>query len=77
MNASKVLMYTNTWGYYINNSWNGMMGDIVHRDADLCGTKISKLHFVFTFCYTVTTYATKRDKTKSSSNPAISQVLLC
>lgn len=38
MNATKVFRFTDTWGYYINNSWNGMMGDIIHGEAELCGT---------------------------------------
>nr|QRF71029.1 ionotropic receptor [Semiothisa cinerearia] len=38
LNASSEIMFSNTWGYYINNTWNGMIGQISRGEADLCGT---------------------------------------
>uniref|UniRef100_A0AAU6NDS6 IR75q.1 n=1 Tax=Mythimna loreyi TaxID=667449 RepID=A0AAU6NDS6_9NEOP len=38
LNASKVIIFAETWGYPINGSWSGMVGDIKHGKVDLCGT---------------------------------------
>ncbi|XP_038212065.1 ionotropic receptor 75a-like [Zerene cesonia] len=40
MNATMVIIYTDTWGYIINGSYNGMVGDMVRGNADLAGTII-------------------------------------
>nr|WCF43333.1 ionotropic receptor IR75q.1 [Spodoptera frugiperda] len=37
LNATKVVIFSDTWGYFINGSWNGMIGDISRGEADLCG----------------------------------------
>ncbi|KAF9424006.1 hypothetical protein HW555_000715, partial [Spodoptera exigua] len=37
LNATKVVKFSETWGYFINGSWNGMIGDIYRGEADLCG----------------------------------------
>ncbi|XP_030036413.2 glutamate receptor ionotropic, delta-1-like [Manduca sexta] len=38
MNATKAFVFTDNWGYYINGSWNGMIGDLARGDADLGGS---------------------------------------
>lgn len=37
MNATMVALYTDTWGYKINGSLNGMVGDLSHGKAELAG----------------------------------------
>ncbi|XP_060802880.1 ionotropic receptor 75a-like [Amyelois transitella] len=38
MNATRVIKFTNTWGYFINGSWNGIVGHFVQGEADVGGT---------------------------------------
>nr|ULA45346.1 chemosensory ionotropic receptor IR75q.1 [Agrotis segetum] len=38
LNASRVIVFADTWGYLIDGTWNGMIGDIKNGRADLCGT---------------------------------------
>ncbi|KAJ0177155.1 hypothetical protein K1T71_007164 [Dendrolimus kikuchii] len=38
MNASKGLIYNNEWGVFKNNSWTGMIGQIVRGEAEIGGT---------------------------------------
>nr|QLI62105.1 ionotropic receptor 75q1 [Streltzoviella insularis] len=38
MNATTVLTFPDAWGYYINGTWNGMIGDVVSGKADLAGS---------------------------------------
>ncbi|XP_045497539.1 ionotropic receptor 75a-like [Colias croceus] len=56
MNATMVTIFTDTWGYIINGSYNGMVGDIVRGNADLAGTLgrvvMFILFFAFVFLYT-------------------------
>ncbi|XP_064071866.1 ionotropic receptor 75a-like [Vanessa tameamea] len=40
LNASRVLIFTDNWGYIINGSYNGMIGDIVREVAELTGTVV-------------------------------------
>ncbi|CAG4980043.1 unnamed protein product [Colias eurytheme] len=40
MNATMLTIFTDTWGYIINGSYNGMVGDMVRGNADLAGTII-------------------------------------
>ncbi|XP_045528790.1 ionotropic receptor 75a-like [Pieris brassicae] len=40
LNASMVIMYTDTWGYQTNGTFNGMVGDLVLGKAELAGTMI-------------------------------------
>ncbi|XP_052740355.1 ionotropic receptor 75a [Bicyclus anynana] len=40
MNATRVVVFTETWGYVVNGSYNGMIGDLVRGAADLTGTVI-------------------------------------
>nr|ARB05667.1 ionization receptor 75q1 [Mythimna separata] len=37
LNASRVILFAETWGYPINGTWNGMIGDIKRGKVDLCG----------------------------------------
>lgn len=37
LNASGHFIYTDNWGYIVNGSYNGMIGDIVRGAADLTG----------------------------------------
>nr|AOG12848.1 ionotropic receptor [Eogystia hippophaecolus] len=38
MNATRVLTFPDAWGYYINGTWNGMIGDVVSGNAHLAGS---------------------------------------
>ncbi|XP_072932062.1 uncharacterized protein [Epargyreus clarus] len=38
MNATRVIVFSDTWGYLINGSWTGMIGNIVRGEAELTGT---------------------------------------
>ncbi|CAK1547131.1 unnamed protein product [Leptosia nina] len=38
LNATMVLIFTDTWGYMLNGSYNGMVGDLVRGRAELAGT---------------------------------------
>ncbi|XP_073963211.1 ionotropic receptor 75a-like [Choristoneura fumiferana] len=38
MNATRRMIYPKTWGYYVNGSWTGMLGDMVEGRAELAGT---------------------------------------
>ncbi|VVC86477.1 unnamed protein product, partial [Leptidea sinapis] len=40
MNATRVTLFTKTWGYILNGSYNGMVGDLTTGNADLAGTMI-------------------------------------
>ncbi|XP_045772160.1 uncharacterized protein LOC123872073 [Maniola jurtina] len=40
MNATRVLVFTETWGYAVNGTYNGMIGDLLKGDAELAGTVI-------------------------------------
>ncbi|CAF4834369.1 unnamed protein product [Pieris macdunnoughi] len=40
LNASMVTLYTDTWGYQTNGTFNGMVGDLVQGKAELAGTMI-------------------------------------
>lgn len=37
INASRKIIYTDTWGYYINGTWTGMLGYMVQGEAELSG----------------------------------------
>nr|AXF48841.1 ionotropic receptor IR10 [Lobesia botrana] len=37
-NATRKLIFTNSWGYLINGSWTGILGDISQGKADLPGS---------------------------------------
>uniref|UniRef100_A0A2A4IZW1 Uncharacterized protein n=1 Tax=Heliothis virescens TaxID=7102 RepID=A0A2A4IZW1_HELVI len=37
LNASRKIHFTDTWGYKINGTWNGMIGEIITGKAELCG----------------------------------------
>ncbi|XP_064292291.1 uncharacterized protein LOC128673874 [Plodia interpunctella] len=38
INATKAIKFTNTWGYFINGSWNGIVGHFVRGETDIGGT---------------------------------------
>ncbi|CAH2106498.1 unnamed protein product [Euphydryas editha] len=38
LNASRHFIYTDNWGYIVNGSYNGMIGDLVRGAAELAGT---------------------------------------
>nr|XP_034830812.1 glutamate receptor ionotropic, delta-1-like [Maniola hyperantus] len=40
MNATRVVIFTETWGYAVNDTYNGMIGDVLKGDAELGGTVI-------------------------------------
>ncbi|XP_046959693.1 ionotropic receptor 75a-like [Vanessa cardui] len=56
LNASRVLIFTDNWGYIVNGSYNGMIGDIVREVAELTGTLGRVVMFLmflaFLFLYT-------------------------
>ncbi|CAH2260941.1 jg17717 [Pararge aegeria aegeria] len=56
MNATRVLVFTDTWGYVVNGTYNGMIGDLVRGAADLTGTLGRVVMFLmfllFLFLYT-------------------------
>ncbi|XP_075973045.1 uncharacterized protein LOC142974531 [Anticarsia gemmatalis] len=38
LNATRVAIFSDTWGYPVNGSWSGIIGDIYNGKADLCGS---------------------------------------
>ncbi|CAH2037611.1 unnamed protein product, partial [Iphiclides podalirius] len=40
INATKVIIYTDTWGYLVNGTYNGMVGHVARGEAELAGTVI-------------------------------------
>uniref|UniRef100_A0A0K8TUC6 Ionotropic Receptor n=1 Tax=Epiphyas postvittana TaxID=65032 RepID=A0A0K8TUC6_EPIPO len=38
MNATARVIHSDTWGYFVNGSWSGMLGDMVEGRAELAGT---------------------------------------
>ncbi|XP_013168978.1 PREDICTED: uncharacterized protein LOC106118776 [Papilio xuthus] len=40
INATKVIMYADTWGYLVNGTFNGMVGQMARGEAELGGTLI-------------------------------------
>ncbi|XP_045448924.1 ionotropic receptor 75a-like [Melitaea cinxia] len=40
LNASGHFIYTDNWGYFVNGSYNGMIGDVVRGAAELTGTPL-------------------------------------
>lgn len=37
LNATRLFIFSDSWGYPVNGSWTGMNGDISTGKADLCG----------------------------------------
>lgn len=37
INATRVGKVTDTWGYFVNGSWDGQIGHIVRGEAELTG----------------------------------------
>lgn len=37
INATRTMIFTDTWGYFVNGSWNGQIGYIVRGEAELIG----------------------------------------
>ncbi|XP_063896895.1 uncharacterized protein LOC135118514 [Helicoverpa armigera] len=37
LNASRRILFNDTWGYKVNGTWNGMIGEINTGKAELCG----------------------------------------
>ncbi|XP_050672799.1 ionotropic receptor 75a-like [Leptidea sinapis] len=56
MNATRVSLFTDTWGYYKNGSYNGMVGHLINGEAELAGslgrTVMFILFFAFVLIYT-------------------------
>lgn len=37
INATRSIVLTDTWGYFVNGSWNGQIGNIARGEAELIG----------------------------------------
>lgn len=40
MKCNRSYVFTDTWGYFINNTWNGIMGKLLYNESDLGGWHI-------------------------------------
>lgn len=47
MNATRRMIYPKTWGYLVNGSWSGMLGDMVEGRAELAGNNPIKNSVIF------------------------------